>query len=87
MLHEGQSSGVERAQQRPGPTRAQAGETIIITDRGRPIADLVPHTSAIRFADRDHVLADLTGLVGDSYAELRAQLDALADPYFDVERV
>jgi antitoxin (DNA-binding transcriptional repressor) of toxin-antitoxin stability system len=44
--------------------RAQAGETITITDRGRPIADLVPHTSAIRFAIRDHLLADLAGIGG-----------------------
>ncbi len=66
--------------------RAQAGETITITDRGRPIADLVPHTSAIRFANRDHVLADLAGIGGESYIEFRTQLDALADPYFDVER-
>jgi len=67
--------------------RAQAGETIVITDRGRPIAELVPHTSVIRFAHRDQVLADLTGLARESFAEFRAQLDALADPYFDVERV
>lgn len=66
--------------------RAQAGETITITDRGRPIADLVPHTSAIRFANREDVLADLAGIGGESYAEFRAQLDALADPYFDAER-
>jgi prevent-host-death family protein len=55
--------------------RAEAGETITITDRGKPIVDLVPH--------KDDVLRALRGAGQDSHETFRAQLDAVLDPYFE----
>ena len=60
--------------------RAQNGETITITDRGRPIAQLTPY-DGFRFADRSAVqrtFADAPVIDGQ---RLRDDLDALADPY------
>ncbi|MGH9270767.1 MAG: type II toxin-antitoxin system Phd/YefM family antitoxin, partial [Ilumatobacteraceae bacterium] len=45
--------------------RAEAGETITITDRGRPIVDLVPHRP-VRFACKEDVLRALRGVGRDS---------------------
>ncbi len=61
--------------------RAQNGETITITDRGRPIAQLAPH-DGFRFAERDEVLAVFADAPVIDGGQLRAELDALADPDF-----
>ncbi len=38
--------------------RVERGDTVCITDHGRPVADIVPHTS-----DDEKELSDLRGLV------------------------
>jgi antitoxin (DNA-binding transcriptional repressor) of toxin-antitoxin stability system len=60
--------------------RAQAGETIVITDRGVPIADLVPHQSECRPANKSDVLDAFRRLGGDDHKRFREQLDELVDP-------
>lgn len=62
--------------------RAEAGETITITDRGRPIAELGPIARRFRFARREDVLKSFEGLEPVDYAALRADLDAIAEPYW-----
>lgn len=62
--------------------RAEAGETITITDRGRPIADLGPHRTGARFVDRDQVLHAFAVAPSMEYERLRAELDEIADPGF-----
>jgi antitoxin (DNA-binding transcriptional repressor) of toxin-antitoxin stability system len=61
--------------------RAQAGETIVITDRGVPIADLVPHQSERRPANKPDVLDAFRRLGGDDHKRFREQLDELVDPW------
>lgn len=63
--------------------RAEAGETITITDRGKPIVDLVPHQPKPRFAHKADVLRALRGVGHDSHTTFREQLDVALDPYFD----
>ncbi len=63
--------------------RAEAGETITITDRGKPIVDLIPHRPTARFARKDDVLRALRGVGRDSHMTFRDQLDAVLDPFFD----
>lgn len=63
--------------------RAEAGETITITDRGKPIVDLVPHRPTTLFASKADVLRALRGADHDSHTTFREQLDAVLDPYFD----
>ena len=60
--------------------RAQAGETIVITDRGVPIADLVPHRSERQPANKSDVLDTFRRLGGDDHKRFREQLDELVDP-------
>jgi antitoxin (DNA-binding transcriptional repressor) of toxin-antitoxin stability system len=60
--------------------RAQAGETIVITDRGVPIADLVPHQRDRRPAMRSAVLDAFGRLASDDHERFRGQLDELIDP-------
>jgi prevent-host-death family protein len=62
--------------------RAQAGEVITITDRGRPIADLGPHREGMKFARREDVLMEMRSVGGDDHRRFRQQLDAILDPYF-----
>lgn len=62
--------------------RAQAGEVITITDRGRPIADLGPHRTGFRFADKDDVLRGFAALPPVDHRRFRSELDALVDPGF-----
>lgn len=62
--------------------RAQAGEVITITDRGRPIADLGPHRTGFRFADKDEVLRGFAGLPPIDHHRFRSELDALVDHSF-----
>ena len=38
--------------------RASGGERILITDRGRPVADIIPHAD-----DDERILKELRGLV------------------------
>jgi prevent-host-death family protein len=64
--------------------RAERGETITITDRGRPIADLVPHRPSLRFAQKADVLDALRGVGLDDHRRFREQLDAIIEPGFDV---
>jgi antitoxin (DNA-binding transcriptional repressor) of toxin-antitoxin stability system len=62
--------------------RAQAGELITITDRGRPIADLGPHRAGLRFAlkaDVERAFANLPPVDPDRF---RRDLDAVLDPTF-----
>lgn len=61
--------------------RAQAGETIVITDRGVPIADLVPHRFDRRPANKADVLDTFRRLGGDDHERFREQLDELVDPW------
>lgn len=63
--------------------RAQAGEVITITDRGRPIADLGPHRPGVRFARKDDVLRAFASLPPIDPERFRADLDAVVDPGFD----
>jgi antitoxin (DNA-binding transcriptional repressor) of toxin-antitoxin stability system len=62
--------------------RAQAGQVIRITDRGRPIADLGPHRTGVRFARRHDVAHAFEGLPPLDAEALRAELDELADHGF-----
>lgn len=62
--------------------RAQAGEVITITDRGRPIADLGPHRPGMRFARKDDVLRAFAALPPIDAERFRADLDAVVDPGF-----
>ena len=61
--------------------RAQAGETIVITDRGVPIADLVPHQSERRAATKSAVLDAFGRLGNDDQERFRQQVDELVDPW------
>jgi antitoxin (DNA-binding transcriptional repressor) of toxin-antitoxin stability system len=60
--------------------RAQAGEVITITDRGRPIADLGPHRAGFRFARKTDVLRTFRALPKLSHERFRRDLDAAAEP-------
>jgi antitoxin (DNA-binding transcriptional repressor) of toxin-antitoxin stability system len=60
--------------------RAQAGETIVITDRGVPIADLIPHQHDRRPVSKSDVLDAFGRLGGDDHKRFREQLDELVDP-------
>lgn len=62
--------------------RAEAGEVITITDRGRPIADLGPHRTGFRFARRDDVQRTFAALPAIDVERFRADLDAVADTAF-----
>lgn len=54
----------------------EAGERIVLTSNGRPIADVVPHTERSRWIPGDLVRQALTdGAAADR--ELRADLDAV----------
>jgi prevent-host-death family protein len=64
---------------------AQAGETVVITDRGTPIADLIPHRGLPRGVGRDAFLAMVDQLrrltlTSDTAEKQRAELDELVDP-------
>jgi prevent-host-death family protein len=64
---------------------AQAGETVVITDRGTPIADLIPHRGLPRGGGRDAFLAMVDQLrrltlTSDTAEKQRAGLDELVDP-------
>ena len=61
--------------------RAQAGETIVITDRGVPIADLVPHQRDCRPANKADVVDAFGRLGDDDHKRFREQLDELVDPW------
>lgn len=64
---------------------AQAGETVVITDRGTPIADLVPHrglpggVNRHAFIEMADQLRRLTSS-SDTAARQRAELDEIVDP-------
>lgn len=62
--------------------RAQAGERITITDRGRPIAELGPHSAGFRFARKADVLQTFRALAAVDPAQFRRDLDAVLDPEF-----
>jgi antitoxin (DNA-binding transcriptional repressor) of toxin-antitoxin stability system len=62
--------------------RAQGGETVTITDRGRPIADLGPHRAAFRFARKADVLRTFRGMAAVDQKQFRRDLDAVVDPGF-----
>ena len=62
--------------------RAEAGETITITDRGRPIAELGPHGAGFRFADRDEVHRAFSETAPIDHDQLRTELEEIADSTF-----
>lgn len=62
--------------------RAQAGELITITDRGRPIADLGPHRAGFRFARKADVLHTFSALAPVDHRRFREDLDAAVDPTY-----
>ena len=62
--------------------RAQAGETVTITDRGRPIAELGPHRSGFRFARKAEVLDTFRSVAVVDHQRFRDDLDAVVDPRF-----
>jgi prevent-host-death family protein len=54
----------------------EAGERVVLTNHGRPVADVVPHVERSRWVPRDLVLEGLaTGAAADR--GLRADLDAV----------
>jgi prevent-host-death family protein len=56
--------------------RVEAGETVVITLGGRPVADLIPHTEQTRWLGPDEVMEIVTKFSADP--GLRADLDRLA---------
>jgi prevent-host-death family protein len=56
--------------------RVEAGETIVITRRGKPVADLVPHRIEPRWVTREELLEILRTKSADP--GLRADLERLA---------
>jgi antitoxin (DNA-binding transcriptional repressor) of toxin-antitoxin stability system len=60
--------------------RAQAGETVTITDRGRPIAELGPHRSGFRFARKADVVQTFKTVPAVEAERFRRDLDAVVDP-------
>ena len=77
-----QSSALARA--------AQAGETVVITDRGTPIADIVPHQGlrgGVHREASDEMFRRLQAIDVHEYkhAQLRAELDEVIDPRAEVD--
>jgi prevent-host-death family protein len=69
---------------------AQAGETVIITDRGTPIVDMVPHREPVwvakaQLADGLRVLRATVLNPQATSDVVRQQIDEVADPYLDVD--
>lgn len=69
---------------------AQAGETVVITDRGIPIADIVPHRERVwvTTAQLIDALRPLRATLQNPQATsdvVRADMDAVVDPYLDVD--
>lgn len=69
---------------------AQAGETVVITDRGAPIADIVPHrrqawVTRAELVDALRVLRATLHNTWDDSDAVRAEMDAVVDPYVDVD--
>lgn len=62
--------------------RAESGETITITDRGRPIAELGPHRTGLRFARKADVARTFANLAPVDAAQLRRDLDDVIDSEF-----
>jgi prevent-host-death family protein len=56
--------------------RVEAGERVVITLRGRPVADLVPHREQARWLGPDEVMEIVTKFSADP--GLRDDLDRLA---------
>jgi prevent-host-death family protein len=69
---------------------AQAGDTVVITDRGTPIADIVPHRGLAGGVSRERfaaMVASLRALNVSSYnvSELRAEIESAVYPYDEVD--
>lgn len=67
---------------------AQAGETVVITDRGTPIADIVPHreqawVTKAQLVQGLRVLRATVQSRHDTSDVVRAEIDAVIDPYLD----
>jgi antitoxin (DNA-binding transcriptional repressor) of toxin-antitoxin stability system len=67
---------------------AQAGEVVVITDRGAPIVEMVAHREASGGVSRTAsaaMFARLRNSLGKQpgWQRLRAELDAVVDPYVD----
>jgi antitoxin (DNA-binding transcriptional repressor) of toxin-antitoxin stability system len=61
--------------------RAEAGEVIIITHRGRPIADLGPHRTGSRFVRTSDALQSFASLLPVDPEAFRDDLDSVIDPH------
>lgn len=69
---------------------AQAGETVVITDRGTPIADIVPHhemawVPTAQLIDTLRLLRATLQSPQATSEVVRDELDAVVDPFVDVE--
>jgi prevent-host-death family protein len=66
--------------------RVEAGETLRVTVRGRPVAQIGPLTERGRFVTRERLLASLAGALGPTEAAaLREDLaDALSQTIDDL---
>lgn len=59
-----------------------AGESFVVTTNGLPVARLLP-IERRREVPREEFLAAFRGLPSIDYAQFRADLDAVADPWLD----
>lgn len=60
----------------------ESGESFIVTRNGVPLAELTPLNKRV-FVPRDEVLEAFRGAPRIDYAQFRADLDAVADPWLD----
>ena len=62
--------------------RARAGERVVITDRGEPVAEVIPYKVTIGPPTREELTRVFGRIgVGYDYAALRADLDDVVDPW------
>ncbi|HRE00281.1 MAG TPA: type II toxin-antitoxin system prevent-host-death family antitoxin [Ilumatobacteraceae bacterium] len=69
---------------------AQAGQTVVITDRGTPIADIVPHheqawVTKAQLTDTLSLLQATLQNPRTTSNVVREEMDAVVDPYLDIE--
>lgn len=69
---------------------AQAGETVVITDRGTPIVEMVPHLGSMwvtraRLVDSLRVLRATLQNPNATSEAVRAEQDAVIDAYVDID--
>lgn len=64
--------------------RAQHGEHVTVTDRGVPVAEIVPHQRRAGVS-RELMGQMFSGTAGSGSDEVRAELDQFVDPYLDAD--